>query len=128
MYKFHVLSLHRTSRVGGPPSHMFVSDNKGRILHVTRGLASMLGSTTKELLAGGCQHAVESLLPQPFVHMHRKWQQVYRAFTVSATGVLLGNTKQPLCSRVIYFQTAGGQSCFLANYLCVKLWDFEFLG
>lgn len=71
-YKFHVLSLRRSTLHGCPAYHMFVSDKKGRILHVTRGLASMLGSSPKELLSGGCQHAMESLLPQPFANLHRK--------------------------------------------------------
>lgn len=75
-YKFFVLTLRHTIRHGGPPAHMFVSDNKGRMLHVSNGLATMLGSTPKELLSMGCQGAVENLMVQPFTQLHHKMQHV----------------------------------------------------
>lgn len=75
-YKFFVLTLRHTIRHGGPPAHMFVSDNKGRMLHVSMGFASMLGSTPKELLSAGCQGAVEALMLQPFTQLHHKIQHV----------------------------------------------------
>lgn len=72
-YKFHILALTRSVLNGCLAHHMFVSDTKGRILHVTRALAALLGSTPKEILLGGAQHALEKILPEPFSNMHRKW-------------------------------------------------------
>lgn len=49
---------------------LLVSDAKGRIVHVTESLASRLGTTASKLQAGNTAHALDVLLPQPFVKPH----------------------------------------------------------
>eukprot|EP00798_Chlamydomonas_sp_ICE-L_P028477 gene28477-31628_t len=78
--RFHIIRL----TFATPPKSQFmlVSDPKGRILHVTKNLANMLGSTPKNLadilgstpkvlMANNIPNALENILPEPFSHLHR---------------------------------------------------------
>lgn len=53
--------------------YLMVVDDKGRIHHVTSQLAARLGTTTSALMGstGGLVSAMDTLLPEPFVKLHR---------------------------------------------------------
>ncbi len=52
---------------------LMVTDAKGRITHVTTKLAERLGCTVSKLQSGNMVHALDALLPPPFVRIHHLW-------------------------------------------------------
>lgn len=72
-HRFFIISVVRKNKNS---QCMLVSDRSGRLVHVTGGLAAMLGSTPHALMANGAARALEALLPQPFALMHRTLAQV----------------------------------------------------
>lgn len=75
-FQLHVLTLRRPTTQTGRPSEVVVSDNRGRVVHVTHGLASSLGLTKEQLMCNNSPHALEKVMAQPFAQMHRALAQV----------------------------------------------------
>ncbi len=55
---------------------MLVSDGRGRVLHVTRKLAELLGKSVELLKSNGADNALGSVLVEPFAQLHRTLGQV----------------------------------------------------
>jgi hypothetical protein len=56
---------------------MLVADTRGRVCHATRKLSELLGRPVEQLKGNGADHALSSLLPEPFGQLHRSLAQVY---------------------------------------------------
>ncbi|KAJ9517581.1 hypothetical protein QJQ45_025108, partial [Haematococcus lacustris] len=94
---FYVLSIRRTSSAG---RFMVVTDKQGRLHHITQvraagaagagqgpwlakatrrcqghapDFATVLGKSVHQLHANGNPNALEALLPEPYIHLHRSW-------------------------------------------------------
>jgi hypothetical protein len=50
---------------------MLVSDSKGRVCHISRALAEMLGRTPAQAMVNNMQHALGQLMLEPFSQLHR---------------------------------------------------------
>lgn len=71
-----MLTLRRSASPSGKHGEVVVSDSRGRVVHVTRGLAAMLGTTTEQLMSNSLPHAIEKVMAQPFAQIHRVLTQV----------------------------------------------------
>ncbi|KAG2445087.1 hypothetical protein HYH02_008954 [Chlamydomonas schloesseri] len=67
------VTVPRPSGRGGLPGilseQMLITDNKGKILHVTAALAAALGRTADSIRQGG----IDMLLPEPYTILHGPW-------------------------------------------------------
>ncbi|KAL6757143.1 hypothetical protein V8C86DRAFT_1716601 [Haematococcus lacustris] len=68
----YVLTMRRSTDAS---QKLMVTDSRGRILHVTKHLAADLNTTVSKLQGGGAAHALDALLPQPFMRIHHQWYQ-----------------------------------------------------
>ncbi|KAJ9530074.1 hypothetical protein QJQ45_023353, partial [Haematococcus lacustris] len=68
----YVLTMRRSTDAS---QKLMVTDSRGRILHVTKHLATDLNTTVSKLQGGGAAHALDALLPQPFMRIHHQWYQ-----------------------------------------------------
>lgn len=66
-----VVKLKRTRDYKASPQYLLVTDDKGRITHVTSQLARRLGTTASKMQSSNGSNAMEMLLPEPFVKLHR---------------------------------------------------------
>ncbi|GFH27264.1 PAS domain-containing protein, partial [Haematococcus lacustris] len=65
----YVLTMRRSTDAS---QKLMVTDSRGRILHVTKHLATDLNTTVSKLQGGGAAHALDALLPQPFMRIHHQ--------------------------------------------------------
>jgi hypothetical protein len=74
---------------------MLVADTRGRVCHATRKLSELLGRSVEQLKGNGADHALSSLLPEPFGQLHRSLAQVRAARAAASANVLVA-----ICSLV----------------------------
>mmetsp|Transcript_29309 Transcript_29309/g.64857 ORF Transcript_29309/g.64857 Transcript_29309/m.64857 type:complete len:2212 (+) Transcript_29309:218-6853(+) len=66
-HHFYIVSIKHQAK-----SHqMLVADRRGCIRHVTSELAASLGTTTHALMADGAANALDTVMPEPFLQLHR---------------------------------------------------------
>lgn len=66
-----VVKLRRAPGSATGPPYLLVTDDKGRITHVTGQLAERLGTTASKMQSNQAVHAMDVLLPEPFTKLHR---------------------------------------------------------
>ncbi len=66
-----VVKLKRAPGSSSGPQYLLVTDDKGRITHVTGQLAKRLGNTASKMQSNQAVNAMDMLLPEPFVKLHR---------------------------------------------------------
>ena len=70
-HRYYCISFRRHN----PEEMLMVADRQGRILHVSSSLAKLLDTTVEHLQADNSPGALDAIMPEPFLQLHRSHLQ-----------------------------------------------------